>query len=601
MCGICGLFYKKNKEIQIETQIDKMLNSLYHRGPDDKNYYCTIPHKHAIGQTRLSIIDLELGKQPFIDKETNTAIVYNGELYNYKELRIELHKLGIQFTTNSDTEVVLKAYLYYGIKCLNKFVGMFAFIIYNNDGNYIIVRDRFGVKPLYYYDSQNVLIIASELKAIIETGLIETKPDMINLLMKLTYGYTIDNSTFIKDIKSLLPGEYGIFENGKFNKYFYYLIEDLPYNSLKIDFNEAKNEFYRLMNQSVESHLIADVKVTTSLSGGLDSSIVSTIANRIQAIESYCVGYDLPDDENYFANLLGNTFKIQNSNCISKLSEVSNQINKILYHLEDPLPHIQIATSFIGSSFVKKNLHSKVTLIGEGADELLAGYDRHKMAYNTNSWFKSKSIKKSLNEYRNMHHLLFEYNLGDIYEKEYSDSIDEFIKIEKNRINNYIEKSESPLQLILLCDIKDQLPNSQLMRIDKTFMANSVEARVPFLDHRLAEFLWNIPEKYKFGKNSKWIARQAFIDLLPKEIIYREKYGIKGTQNLITPWLDNGLKKILLEKVENGLKKRNIFKEKFINDLLAERLPNNYKVLLTLGFFEILYQTFIDKNSNQNI
>lgn len=605
MCGIIGIFLK-DKDDSFDLRVMDMTRSLAHRGPDDINYQVLVPDRHAIGHTRLSIIDLSLGKQPYHDNISGMTIVYNGELYNYAELRSKLILAGMTFNTNSDTEVVLKAFVLYGEKCLEQFSGMYAFIIHKPDNSYFMARDRFGIKPFYYAVINKGLIAASEIKGILASGLLDVDINPGNLLMQLTYGYSIDNSTCYKGIESLLPGEYMVYEKGKIRKVRYYDIRNIEYGKSNVSFDEAESIFRNKIKASVSSHLVSDVNLVTSLSGGLDSSIVSYLAHRVRSINAYCIGYGREDDEIPFAETLAAAENISLREEIVDIRQLTDLFSTIVYHLEEPIPHTQIGTTFMGARCVRDVMDAKVALLGEGADEILGGYTWAGYANGTLSRIRGKL--SAYKAYGRMHCGLLNsgarsyFNIGrhvsldDAFEGPYAYGYELFREADENRFQRYRRASRDTLHHIMLCDLGEQLPNSQLVRVDKLYMAHSVEARVPFLDHDVVEFVWSLPSTFKLNAMNKWIARRAFKNILPESIRLREKFGARGTQNPFSTWWSEGrLGETLMGEIKNGLYNRGILKRKFIDRITNPIFPNFQKNVLCLGMLEIICKIFMDK------
>jgi asparagine synthase (glutamine-hydrolysing) len=594
MCGIAGYFSFK-PDPTLDSTVRSMATSILHRGPDEYNYAITKSQQCGLAQTRLSIIDIEKGKQPFVSDLTRNVIVYNGELYNFPVLKAELQAKGVSFSTHSDTEVLLKAYEYWGMDFIHRLSGMFAFIIYDKkEDKYVIARDRFGIKPLYYFTDDSRLIIASEIKAILSTGKVKPVLNQEYLLMQLSYGHAIDDSTLFHDIRYVLPGEMYTFRNGMLQKQTYYSLSEKEFGTRKVTFSGAREEVSRLLNESVQRHLLADVKVVTSLSGGLDSSIVASVASSYQPIEAFSIGYGRTDDEIPYAEKVAQKHKLAFHTHRIDIDELNENLVRLLYHLEEPLPHTQVSTTFFASHFVKNSLHAKVCLLGEGSDEIFAGYTFPKMA----SEFKSSLLGKKYiyHTYKRMFYNLLPDYRGPVFLQKDSEIRDRFYETDRKRFRRIKAASRDNVHFMMLCDFQDLLPNSQLNRVDKLYMANSIEARVPFLDPELVEYVWSLPTEYKLGPPEKKVARDAFKNLIPKEVYERSKYGSKGSQNPFSTWWGGGLKEILEKEIREGLAKREIFNPALIEAALSNKLPNNPKAIMILGFLEILLKLYADNN-----
>jgi asparagine synthase (glutamine-hydrolysing) len=593
MCGIAALILKTRDE-KFDSRLRAMVKMLAHRGPDASGVHVTVASQEGLGHTRLSILDLEKGKQPFRDPISGMTLVYNGEIYNYRDIRKKLIAQGMSFSTDCDTEVVLKAFVAYGPKCLDLFVGMFAFIVHLPDGSYFFARDRFGIKPLCFAQSPQGLVAASEMKAIFATDLVAAMLDPGNLMMNLSYGYSIDASTTWQGVQSVQPGEYMWYRDQKLTKTKYYDVRSIPFGSCTKTNQGRIEELTEKLSESVRIHLTSNVPVVASLSGGLDSSVVAALCSQQQSIDAYCVGYGQEDDESPFASQLAVSQSIPLHKGTINLHDSTRSLARILYHLEEPIPHIQVPTTYHGGQIVRDSLRSKVVLIGEGADEIFGGYDRH--GFSGRRWTKFRGCNYAYREYGRFHHaLLPDYDLSHIFESQYCDGLDRFRAADEARRAYYSACTKDPLQMVLLCDLAEQLPNSQLVRVDKLFMASSVEARVPFLDHRLVELAWSLPAKCKVGSVCKKILRDATREIIPDANRLRKKSGVGGTQNLFPSWFRHGLREILLSEVREGLWNRGIFRRAFLKDVIEARVPNYHKVLLCLGFLEIVLKTFHDR------
>lgn len=593
MCGIAGIMLEQD-ERSLDERLRRMVDVMRHRGPDAQETAIVRQGRHGLGQSRLAIIDLERGRQPYADPRTGMTIVYNGELYNYRELRAELTGRGISFQTGSDTEVVLKAYSTWGSNCLDRFVGMYAFAVYEPSGRCFLARDRFGIKPLYYHVSDRGLVFASEIKAMLRSGMVTADFNAANFLAKLTWGYTIDDSTILSQVHMISPGCYAFYEDGQWSVQRYYEFPDRAIRKRRrMKMQDAADGFADIMSDAVRGHLVSDVKVVTSLSGGLDSSIVTAEAKGAQDIEAYSIGYGAADDEVPFARQTASHLDVMFHERLIPPQRLTDELARMMYHLEEPIPHIQVGTSFMGAWTVRHDLCAKVALIGEGADELLCGYDRAAMAARLEARLRGR--RWAYRRYGKMHHMLWpDFPLDTIYTPTYADALGAFLEADRARFDRHRSRARTALECIRLADIHEQLPNSQLIRIDKLFMAHSVEARVPFLDHRVAEYLWQVPDALLLGPPQKWVARHAYRDVLPEAVVNRPKFGIGGTQNLCPHWWPAGLENVLRRQIRHHLAPRGIFRQTFLEDLLAHRVPQHHKVMLALGMLEFNLQMYLD-------
>lgn len=562
MCGIVG-FNFRDRELLI-----KMMDTLHHRGPDQKGGM--IFGNFSIGHKRLSIIDLsEKGKQPMSNEGGNKWIVYNGEIYNYKEIREDLKKKGHIFRSNTDTEVIIHAYEEYSYSCVNLFNGMFAFAI--SDGKKLfLARDHVGIKPLYYYFDNKRFIFASEIKALLKADVnVTVNYNSIDLL--LNYRTVPGDETLFCNIKKLLPGCYLIFEDDKIISKQYY--QPRMYERNRPNENLLANEFLELFKKSVERMMVADVPVGAFLSGGLDSSCVVGMMRRLKGeVKTFTAGFNEEHDELKYAKRVAEYFNTDHHEVIIDYDEMTKRFDDVVYHMDEPVADPAAFPVCFVSKLAREKV--KVALLGEGADELFAGYEKYKIL--NESFFP---LRRYLQTDR-----LFTSSKKKIYQK--GSNVDSIM-------SNYFNKSWN-LNNALLFDFKEILPNFQLMKVDKMTMMHSLEGRVPFLDREMVDFAFSLPLKYKLNKSvGKYIMRKAMKDIIPKEIAFGEK------RIFFTPlkkWFDNGLRDVAIEKFEKTelFNKRNILKliHKESNSLRRYKYSNQ---LWSLLMIETWYQQFVKK------
>lgn len=522
MCGIIG-FNFSDKEL-----LKNMMDSIKHRGPDDEAKF--IDKDISLGMCRLSIIDLKKGLYPIHNEDNSLFLIFNGEIYNFKEMRLELEKKGHKFYTNCDSEVIIHAYEEWGKNLLQKLNGMFAFAIWDsNKKELFLVRDRLGIKPLYYFHSKNCFIFASEIKAILKYKEFEKSLNNDALNYLLSYRIIPNEECLLKNIKKLLPGEYITLKDNQIKKEKYW---DLYYTEEIINENIAQKRLFDLFEDSIKKRLVADVPVGIFLSGGIDSSSVVAIAKKFNPdIRTFTAGFNDPRDEFKYARKTARYFNTNHEDIIIEYDDMTKNFNKIIEHMDEPILDPAIFPVFFVSKLANKKI--KVALLGEGADELFAGYTKYNLLKNNckkylkadRVFIKEKVLDKNINY------------LAQQYTK-------------KNDLNKALE-----------FDLKQVLPNFQLMKVDKMTMANSLEARVPFLDHRIVEFSARLPTNLKLKNNTgKYILRKAMKIKIPKEIRETNK------RVFFTPlksWFNNGLREVAKEE----LKDSKIFKQDFINKL----------------------------------
>lgn len=574
MCGIFGIA-GNIKKID-KSKMPLMLDSLSRRGPDEKG---VVEFSNCIlGHTRLSIIDLLSGHQPMTDGR-NLTITFNGEIYNFKELREILSKSGHTFKTNSDTEVILKAYAEYGEECSKHLDGMFAFAIWDEKNQTLFMaRDRFGKKPFYYCtDSNKNFIFASEIKAIFEGSEIKGVIDPEALDNYLSLMYVPPSKTIYKNIFTLAPAECAIYKNGilKKNKYW-----ELIYKPKDISYEDAKAEIEKLFSEAVKKRLLADVEIGSFLSGGVDSTLVTSYAQKFlsQPIKTFSLEYGETTSELPFAREAAKKIGTTHQELEVK-SDLTTELKKSMAYFDEPHADTSDFPQALISEFAGKFV--KVTLSGDGADELFMGY----------GWYQ-KHLNLSLRK-----HTIAKLFLNPF--EGYIKNISIFDKSERKKlwgknnryVNNFVSKelSESKLDEITkinLFDLTTYLPGQLLNKIDRMGMMHSLEVRSPFLDHKLAEFVYNLPVHFKMNKNeNKIILKDILLDIMPKEFVYRRKQGFGAP---INEWLENReMKNFVRETLNENSLINDFFDKKVTKKIINEFYENRnqyyqYKIWLLL-------------------
>jgi asparagine synthase (glutamine-hydrolysing) len=558
MCGIAAIYNIKENELDSLTSIKKILQNINHRGPDQQNHISV--NQCYLGITRLSIIDLKNGSQPIVDSTKRFHIVFNGEIYNYLFLKKELEDLNYNFKTNSDTEVVLYSYIQWGEKFADKLDGMFSIIIYDKINNELIVcRDRFGKKPLYYYKDEKKIIICSEVKAISnlkKENLLDLELNSQGYWDYLTYRYIPGEQTSYKNIFKFDRGSIYKIQKDKIFKKKYWKIN---FKVTKNNSLENKKKIFKvLFDNSIKKRLIADVPVGVILSGGLDSSAVLYSASKYQKINSYHVCFK-NEKENFneykyakkVANHLNSDLKvieIDDNMFLDKLS----QINK---YTDEPLSDLaSIPLKFV-SDLAAKDV--KVVLSGEGADEIMAGYDLYNVQQNIDYLKNLNRYKPISILFKNFFRLFFSNKFSaldkiGINHENYASQIyknityqiadkektsllkskdDNFLKSERFIEKNYLEcKNLDQINQILYVISKEWLIENVLMKSDKVTMSSSLECRCPFLDKDLTEFYFGMSGKEKIynskgNLDQKILLKEYLEGNIPNDIINRKKLG----------------------------------------------------------------------------
>ena len=611
---MCGIFGQIAIEGNIKTHKQKFLNTLNklnHRGPDDEGFY--INNKIAFGHKRLSIIDLsKSGNQPMISRNKNHIISYNGEIYNYKELKNDLISKGYKFFSNTDTEVLLNGIIDEGVHFINKCNGMFAFAYHDIKKNIsYIFRDRVGIKPLFYTTVNKKLTFSSESKLINSYLDISNVINEMSIYAYLSYRQPIKNQTYFKNINSLEPGHYIEISNGKIKKKKYWDFENF-YKESRIDRGE---NFYieklkSILESSVEYRLNSDREVASLLSGGLDSSIISALINQsgVKNFKAYSIGYS-GDGYNEFkySSLIAKKFSMDHRIIKSNSTEYFDDMEKLIEIKEQPLSIPNEVSQYRLCKEIKK--HATVVLSGTGADEIFCGYGRifgsvydyNKLKYKNffkkdkdrktfiNNFKKSYGVDNFKNQIEHFNHLYSYTNtkmkadiLSDkINTKKLNEKSKDFIRdvFESSNSKNYLSKMQHLFTKYHLKGI--------LERDDISSMAASVELRVPFLDHRMVEFSATIPEKYKImirKKNltmtsekisekydiPKYILRKTFKDLVPSEILNRPKVGFPVP---LHKWMSEKKIKDRIYSVLTSTQSitRDIFDHNYIKKILSDK------------------------------
>jgi len=617
MCGLAGYFGKGNEEI-----LKKMTCSLEHRGPDDRGFY--VDEHLGLGHQRLSIIDLKTGHQPVFNEDKTIVLIFNGEIYNFKELQKELINKGHKFYTQTDTEVIVHLYEENNSNFLNRLNGMFALALWDKrNKKLILARDRLGQKPLYYSLNSRTLIFGSELKALLNHPDVEKKLDYESLAKYLIYEYVPAPHSIFKNIYKLGPGEYLTYQNNKIKIRKYWNIE-FNLKSKNQNFKLALKELNRKFEEAIKIRLISDVPLGVFLSGGIDSSTIAYYAqkNSSQKIKTFSIGFtDESFNESKYARQVSKFLGTEHHENILKPKNCLELIPQITDFLDEPLADASIVPTYLLSKFTKEKV--TVALSGDGGDELLMGYptfQAHKLAefYQKIPLFiRNKGINPFINNLpASFNNISFDFKLkkfisgfnyipevrnqiwlGSFNPKQLKNLLAPQIyqEIQSNNhfedINNYLKiiKEEQLENRLIYLYLKNYLQDDILAKTDRASMANSLEVRAPFLDYNLVEFINSLPSDYKLrGWQTKYILKELMKNKLPKNIIYRSK---KGFGIPIAKWIRNELKDFVLELFEEKkIKNQGIFNYIYIKQLLKEHFSgqkDNRKLLWTLMIFQM--------------
>ncbi|MFQ5456607.1 MAG: asparagine synthase (glutamine-hydrolyzing) [Nitrospirota bacterium] len=631
MCGICGYI-----GFEDQNMIYKMCDLIYHRGPDSDGFY--FDKNLALGNRRLSIIDLERGKQPIHNEDETIWIVYNGEIYNYSELRENLIKKGHNFYTNTDTETIIHLYEEDHVNFINKLNGMFAFALWDKKrGVLILARDPFGIKPLHYIKIGDKLIFGSEIKSMLIFGFIERKVDIQSLHYMLNLRYMPGEGTLFKGIKRLLPGHMILYKNGKIDITRYYDITnvEINHNLTESDWIDGINHHFR---GAVKRHLISDVPIGVYLSGGMDSSSIVAYMRELSVdnIKTFSMGFNEPTDELNDAKMIAKFFNTEHHE-ISVDPEPISYLPEIIYYMEEP--KVNQLQGFLLSRFTRE--YVKVILTGMGGDELFGGYINNRYIHYgsllnnivpnllgplfneiDNIIFSVQNKSKMLvsDEYRRGAQLLLSTNdwsrYYSILRNVWDGNDGNFQNIYNNNFNwNQLLKTEDYfrsflnqkemtfLENTLLAEFQTKMVDDFLVNEDRTSMANSIEARVPFLDKELVEFSLSIPGKFKLkGNRLKYIFKETMRKKLPEKTIKKKKWGFAfNPYYQFQKDLKTTAEKILTKK---RIEQQGIFNYDYLKMIMDHkphpRLRWHYFYLWMVVGFQIWHIMYIDRYNSNN-
>jgi asparagine synthase (glutamine-hydrolysing) len=638
MCGICGLIGIELSEPIARQKVLAMKRVLVHRGPDDHGLYLAPSEngavKVALGHQRLSIIDLTSGHQPMTNERGDIWIVYNGEIYNHVALRRDLEKRGHIYRTRSDTETIIHAYEEYGENCVHKLRGMFAFAIWDSRKRCVFAaRDRLGIKPLYYALRNGQLIFASEIKAILASGLIPASVNHRALPEFFVFGQTVDDSTLFDGIRKLMPGHVLSFDGKDLDirRYWDWRFED---QSTQTEERDYVDQFSALIEDSVKAHLMSDVPIGIFLSGGLDSSLIAAITARHASttVETFTIGFDRQYYSEFEeARAVAAHIGAHHHETRLTAGQFMDAIPKLIWHEDEPLKGAPSVALYFISKLASERV--KVVLTGEGSDELFAGYNDRYWATMLNrrlAQFGGRFIPDSVRKHivrkflwklplpltlkkkishtvlylpTNVEGIFFD-NFHSIFTREMQQELlDESRGENLSNIDPYanatalFKRSNAShfLHRMLYTDVNMDLAEL-LMKQDQMTMAASIESRVPFLDHLLVEFAGTVPPQLCLrGRPGKLLVKKAAEKFLPCEIVHRPKMGFPVP---FGQWLREDSVKMVSEiLLDKRTRDRGYFNVSYIEKLFKSHrsgqrdFQNQIWMLLN---FELWHRVFID-------
>jgi len=618
----------------------RMSHALRHRGPDDSGIY--VDRNVALANQRLSIIDLEGGHQPIPNEEEAIWVTFNGEIYNFRELRSDLEKKGHRFRTRSDTESIVHLYEEYGDRCVERLRGMFAFALWDSSmKKLLLARDRIGIKPLYYYEDEKRLLFSSEMKSILQYEEIPRRVNLQAIDYFLTFRYIPGDSTMLRGVKRLLPGHIATYQNGevRMSRYWDFVMSESASGSEE----SWLHGLAAALGEAVESELISDVPLGAFLSGGIDSSVVVALMSSVtnEPVKTFSVGFGEGKniDELDQARVVASHFETDHHELIVEEDEMK-LLPEIVWYADEPVADPALIPTYLVSELARR--HVKVVLTGEGGDEMFAGYIQYKATLMGRRYISK--IPKSVRTW--LAPKLLVHTPGSFLDLffSYSSALGEEAKC---RIADYISNSEDPvraylsivsifdegereqmmgdgfseqltdmtpsklvgrylvdsstndlLNRLILLESKTELVDNLLLKTDRMTMAHSLEARVPYLDHRLAEYACSMPSKLKLrGLKDKYALRKAVSNILPKTTVKRKKHRFFVPIDL---WLERSLSELADQYLsEEILRRRGYFKVDRIQRMLMHfdrsKLYHSRQIwsLLTL---ELWLRAYVDRD-----
>ncbi len=639
MCGICGKISLDSGPVG-EDLLKRMASVLVHRGPDDEGVWTkNYPEGLSVGlgHRRLSVIDLtEHARQPMSNEDGTVWIVYNGEIYNFPELRKDLLSKGHVFRSRSDTETILHLYEEYGVDCLHHLRGMFAFGIWDEKERMLfLARDRVGKKPLYYYHDQRGFIFASEIKAILQDSRVQRVPDLLAIHHYLTYQSVPSPWSAFRGIRKLPPAHYLLFREGKIyiNRYWRLsYIPKFPANTER-DRQALKEHLFDLLREAVKIRLISDVPLGAFLSGGIDSSVVVALMSEVaeEPVRTFSIGfYEEEYDELRYARAVAERFKTVHTEFKVRPDAVE-VLPKLVWHYNEPFADPSAIPTYYVSKLARE--HVKVALNGDGGDENFGGYERYRAGLLARRFdiipgplrkvifsglsrilpatsnplgllWRMKRFSEAIScapEIRNANWICHFRNATKekLYTEEFLTAVRNADSMDIIAERFHEAEADNLLDRLLYTDVNLYLPETLLVKIDIASMANSLEARSPFLDHRLMEFVARLPADWKLsGGTTKVILRELFRDKLPEGILRRGKMGF-GVP--LAQWFRTELKDMLYDLLlDRRSVERGYFREEFIREMIDEHISGRWNwqyQLYNLLMLELWHREFIDSHT----
>jgi len=618
MCGIVGLMYHDRQKPVRQESVKKMCDTLVHRGPDDEGFY--VDRNVGIGMRRLTVIDLSTGHQPMTNEDGRYWIVFNGEIYNYPELRKELESKGHRFSTHTDTETIVHAYEEFGEACVERLNGMFAFALWDREEEKLVLaRDRLGVKPLYYYEGADRFVFGSELKAVLADPNVPRVIDFRALDRFLTFEYIPSPLSVFQGILKLPPGHLLTLEKGKTSLKQYWNLPTYVHHKSEEELTEV---FYDLMKDAVKIRLISDVPLGAFLSGGVDSSTIVCMMSELmnQPVKTFSIGFDDPSyNELDYARAVAKHYGAEHQDLIIQ-PNVVDLVEDLIKYLDEPLADVSVFPTYLVSKLAREQV--TVVLSGDGGDELFGGYD----------WYLAEKISRSYQKLPlSIRTELIPFLMNAVppasQKKGFVNKAKRFVEgtqlpeaLQHFRWNIFLSEDRKatlyrdglsaslagesayaphlsylremqgsdPLWQQQYADIKTYMVDDILVKVDRMSMANSLEARTPFLDYRIAEFAAGLPPDLKLkGFKTKWFLKQAMRKKLPPFVIDRKKEGFSIPMK---NWLKGDLNPMMQDLLSpDRINNEGLFQSDDIEKMKKEHLAgtaNHAHQLWSLMVFE---------------
>ena len=625
MCGIAG-YLTRASELDLHAALRSMASAIAHRGPDDEGFFESTStsgqYRLGLAHRRLSIIDLSIGHQPMGNEDGTVQIVFNGEIYNFKGLREELLGLGHVFATHSDTETIVHAYEQWGTACVGRFNGMFAFAIWDaRNQRLFLARDRFGKKPLYYRQTADTLLFASEVKALLKFPGVVASVDKTALWDYFAYRYVPAPATLFEGIRKLMPGSWALWQEGRLVEQTYYLPPDRNARDADSAPFDPTGDFLKALDRAVDMRMVSDVPFGAFLSGGIDSSAVVGLMSRHSSlpINTFSVGFaETAFSELAYAKEVATHFRTNHCELMVSADHMMAHLPTLVRFRDAPVAEPSDIPIFLLAREATRSV--KMVLTGEGADEFLGGYPKHVYERYVSSYQKMPGLLRHGVLQPLVHALPYQFRraktalttlaIEDSHERlprwfgALSNSERDGLIAMRSPSTRIAEKpaprfdteiGNSALRNILYFDQTSWLPDNLLERGDSMTMAASLEARMPFMDHELAALVSRLPDDWRVrGRTTKFVLRQAVSRLLPKHILNRPKIGLRVPVN---EWLRGGMKTYLEEHLlSSDSKTRDYFQRDALEEVLSEHTrgrQNHEKLLWSLLSLELWHRQYV--------